>query len=195
MGNKRTIHIIGQDLESELAHGVMVSNLACRVARELGLSKEECHELAVAGLLHDIGKLEVAKLVSQKGRETLTIEELKYVRNHSTLGYAILTERGYSELILKSILYHHENYDGTGYPSNLCGEEIPIGARIIRVCDTFAALVSNRPYRSAFNPETAVELMIDEIKNFDVGIFLAFQRVIHQEDIGRIITITGKDFR
>ena len=96
-------------------------------------------------------------------------------------------------MILKSILYHHENYDGTGYPANLSGEEIPLGARILRVCDTFSALVSNRPYRSAFDKDTAVELMIDEIKNFDVGVFLAFQRVIHQEDIEDVISITWKD--
>ena len=193
MENSKTMHIIGQSLEAELAHGIMVSNLAFRVARELSLDDNICYEMAVAGMLHDIGKLEIAKLISERQKETLTIEELKYVRNHSTLSYTILTERGYSDLILKSILYHHENYDGTGYPANLSGEEIPLGARILRVCDTFSALVSNRPYRSAFDKDTAVELMIDEIKNFDVGVFLAFQRVIHQEDIEDVISITWKD--
>ena len=193
MENSKTMHIIGQSLEAELAHGIMVSNLAFRVARELSLDDKICYEMAVAGMLHDIGKLEIAKLISERQKETLTIEELKYVRNHSTLSYTILTERGYSDLILKSILYHHENYDGTGYPANLSGEEIPLGARILRVCDTFSALVSNRLYRSAFDKDTAVELMIDEIKNFDVGVFLAFQRVIHQEDIEDVISITWKD--
>ena len=76
-----------------------------------------------------------------------------------------------------------------GYPSNLAGEEIPLGARILRVCDTFAALISDRPYRKAFSMEEAVALMIDEIKDFDVGVFLAFQRVVHGPHIEEIIEI------
>ena len=80
------------------------------------------------------------------------------------------------------MLYHHENYDGTGYPANLYQDEIPFGARVLRVCDTFAALTSDRPYRKAFDFESAVELMIEESKNFDMLVFLAFLRVIHRED-------------
>ena len=67
----------------------------------------------IAGLLHDIGKLEMAKYVYQKGQKPLTIEEIKYVRLHPTLGYAITSQNHYSDFIIKSILYHHENYDGT----------------------------------------------------------------------------------
>ena len=72
--------------------------------------------------------------------------------------------------------------DGSGYPDNLRGEEIPYGARIIRVCDVFAALISDRPYRKSFDQDTALELMIEEVKNFDIKVFLAFQRVIHQKN-------------
>ena len=142
-----------------------------------------------AGVVHDIGKLEISKYLYSRQSDPLTIEELKYVRTHSTMGYAILNERHYSEFILQSILHHHENYDGSGYPSNLAGEEIPLGARILRVCDTFAALISDRPYRKAFSMEEAVALMIDEIKDFDVGVFLAFQRVVHGPHIEEIIEI------
>ena len=126
--------------------------------------------------------------------ESRTIEELKYVRTHSTMGYAILNERHYSEFVLQSILHHHENYDGSGYPSNLAGEEIPLGARILRVSDTFAALISDRPYRKAFSMEEAVALMIDEIKDFDVGVFLAFQRVVHGLHIEEIMEINKQVF-
>ena len=136
--------------------------------------------MSVAGLLHDIGKLEVAKYIYAKG-DPLTIEEMKYVRTHATTGYAILNQAGYDKFITESVLYHHENYDGSGYPSNLYQEDIPFGARILRVCDTFAALTSKRPYREAFDVDTAVELMIDEAKNFDMLIFLAFLRVIHED--------------
>lgn len=176
-----------QELAKEVSHGICVSNLAYRVARESGLPDGQCYELAVAGMLHDIGKLEVAKYINGKEEDTLAIEEMKYVRTHSTLSYTILNHRGYSNFVLESILYHHENYDGSGYPSNLTGDEIPIGARVLRVCDVFAALTSNRPYRSSFDMNTAVELMIEEVKNFDMRIFLAFLRVIHEDGIEKIL--------
>lgn len=79
----------------------------------------------------------MAKYVYQKGQKPLTIEEIKYVRLHPTLGYAITSQNHYSDFIIKSILYHHENYDGSGFPSNLKEDEIPIGARILRICDVF----------------------------------------------------------
>ena len=172
-------HIVKYDLIHELIHGMMVSNLACAVGRELDLPEDICYELAMAGMLHDIGKLRLTGYIYGKEKNPMVIEELKYVRMHSTLGYLELKEQDYSEFILKSILYHHENYDGSGYPSNLSGEEIPIGARILRVCDVYAALRSDRPYRKAFDREAAMELMIEEVKNFDMQVFLAFQRVVH----------------
>lgn len=164
----------------------MVSNLARFLGEELGLSKEVCYELAIAGLLHDVGKVELEKTVKDRG-ETLTVEEIKYVRTHSTLSYAMLSDQGYSDFILKSILYHHENYDGSGYPSNLRGEEIPLGARILRVCDAFAALISDRSYRRAFDRETAVPTMIDEVKNFDMKIFLCFMQMLQEDRVKEML--------
>ena len=172
--------ILEFNLISELNHGIVVSNLAYDVAKELGLSEEICHELAIAGMLHDIGKLKLTGYINGQEEDPLVIEELKYVRMHSALGYEELKDQGYSDFVLQSILFHHENYDGSGYPANKAGEEIPLGARILRVCDVFAALSSDRPYRKAFDVPTAMELMIDEVKNFDMHIFLAFQRVIHK---------------
>ena len=194
MEKRTTGHILRLNLTAELTHGMCVSNLAFQVACEMGLPPETCHEMAVAGMVHDIGKLEIAKYLYSREPDPLTIEELKYVRTHSTMGYAILNERHYSEFVLQSILHHHENYDGSGYPSNLAGEEIPLGARILRVSDTFAALISDRPYRKAFSMEEAVALMIDEIKDFDVGVFLAFQRVVHGPHIEEIMEINKQVF-
>ena len=194
MEKRTTGHILRLNLAAVLTHGMCVSNLAFQVACEMGLPPETCHEMAVAGMVHDIGKLEIAKYLYSREPDPLTIEELKYVRTHSTMGYAILNERHYSEFVLQSILHHHENYDGSGYPSNLAGEEIPLGARILRVSDTFAALISDRPYRKAFSMEEAVALMIDEIKDFDVGVFLAFQRVVHGPHIEEIMEINKQVF-
>ena len=148
-----------------ILHGVVVSNLASFVAREMALSEEQCHNLAIAGMLH--------------------------VRLHPSLGDAILKEHGYTKEILTAVLYHHENADGSGYPNNLKGEEIPLGARILRVCDAFGALIANRPYRSAFDIETAISIMIEEVKNFDMRVFLTFQKVTQSEDMKNMLTRLG----
>lgn len=175
------MHLITFDLEKEIKHGIQVSNLAYQTGKMLGLEETMCHELAVAGILHDIGKLKLRNYIAAE-ENPLIVEEIKYVRRHPKLGYESLKERGYSDFILESIYYHHENYDGSGYPKNLSGEEIPLGARILRICDVYAALTSKRSYRDAFSPEVAMEMLIDEVKNFDMKIFLAFQRTMHEEE-------------
>ncbi len=175
------MHLITFDLEKEIKHGIQVSNLAYQTGKMLGLEETMCHELAVAGILHDIGKLKLRNYIAAE-ENPLIVEEIKYVRRHPKLGYESLKERGYSDFILESIYYHHENYDGSGYPKNLSGEEIPLGARILRICDVYAALTSKRSYRDAFSPEMAMEMLIDEVKNFDMKIFLAFQRTMHEEE-------------
>ena len=110
-------------------------------------------------------------------------EEMRYVRNHSIYSYNALKERDCSDYILDAVLYHHENFDGTGYPEGLNGNDIPQGARILRVCDVFSALVDRRIYREPLDIDSAVETMIDEVKNYDMKIFLAFQRVIHEDEM------------
>ena len=165
-----TDRLLEFDLSAELKHGIAVSNLVYALATELGLPHEQCYDLAIAGMLHDIGKLKLRSYINGQEKNPLVIEELK--------------GQGYSDFVLESILYHHENYDGSGYPSNLAGEEIPIGARILRVCDVFCALSQDRSYRKAFDRRTVMELMIDEIKNFDLEVFLAFQRVVHTRKTG-----------
>ncbi len=111
--------------------------------------------------------------------DTLVIEHIKYVRQHSLYSYKILMEAGYPDNILKAVFYHHENYDGSGYPDSLRGEKIPWMARILRTCDVFAALTSDRSYRKAFDVDTAVEIMIDEVADYDMKVFLSFQRILH----------------
>ena len=88
-------------------------------------------------------------------------------------------------------LFHQETGGGSGYPNNLKGEEIPLGARILRVCDAFGALIANRPYRSAFDIETAISIMIEEVKNFDMRVFLTFQKVTQSENMKNMLTDLG----
>ncbi len=178
-------------IDDLMMHGVCVSNLAYLISKELGCDKIFCDKMAMAGIVHDIGKVKIYTYIyGNEDDSTLTVEKLRFIRMHSELGYDILSDEGFDDEILKAVLYHHENYDGSGYPGNLTGENIPLSARILRVCDVFAALISDRTYRKAFDVDTAVELMIDEVKNFDMQIFLAFMRVIHDADINKI---TGKD--
>lgn len=170
------------DLKYLINHGIVVSKIVSMVSRELGLEDEYVYEMALAGLLHDIGKLRIGNFLYGRNAKELKVAEIKYVRMHATLGYEILKNKGYSAIILEAVLHHHENFDGTGYPANLKGEDIPLGARILRVCDVFSALVENRPYRRAFKTEIAIKLLIDEVKNFDMRCFLALQRVIHKKE-------------
>ena len=181
----KTGHLLDYTLLEQLDHGLLVSHLASHLGRRLGCTDEEVQSLALAGILHDIGKIRLSRYV--ENGTSMTVEEIKYVRMHSMFGCAILKRQGFSEIIQEMVLYHHENYDGSGYPKNLQEEEIPLGARILRVCDVFAALLSDRPYRKGFDQQTAVSLMIEEVKNFDMRVFLAFQRMIHEEEIPQVV--------
>lgn len=161
----------------EMCHGLEVSNLAVMISRELGKSEQFCEKIELAGILHDIGKLKLTKyLYSEEG---LLVEQMKYVRQHSAQSREVILDAGYDKEIADAVYHHHENYDGSGYPDNLRGEAIPEMARILRVCDVYIALTSNRSYRKAFDPKSALEIMIDEVADYDMGIFLAFQRVVH----------------
>ena len=171
---------IKTELIDVICHGIVVSNLSVMLARELGEDEDFCREIAVAGLLHDIGKIRMNRFLY--GKDALAVEEMKYFRMHSVYSYDVLHRLGYSRFVQETVYHHHENYDGSGYPQNLVGKAIPYGARILHVCDVFAALTSKRSYRAAFEESAAIEVMLEETKNFDIEIFVAFQRVLHSEN-------------
>lgn len=182
----RQENVLADDLEEAIDHGILVSKLAYVLAKEAGCDDSFCYDMADAGLVHDIGKLRLGKYLYASDRNTLIVEELKYIRMHSDLGYEILRKYGYHERIIEAILHHHENYDGSGYPRNLKGSEIPLGARILRICDVYAALVSDRRYRCSYHKEAAIQLMIEEVKNFDMKLFLNFLSIVYTEDFAEI---------
>ena len=178
---------IQADLRETISHGIIVSNLAYLVGRELELDEETCYDLAVAGLLHDLGKVRLSFYMNEKEEELLAVDETRYMRMHPAIGYAILIDNGYRQPVLDAVLYHHEHYDGTGYPHHLAGKEIPLAGRIMHVCDIFGALISNRDYREGFDVETALDVIIDDVKNFDMRVFLAFQRVAFSQAMANLI--------
>ena len=170
----------------QLEHGRVVSNLAYLVGKRLGMDEQQLNDLVIAGFFHDIGKTEVEIPVGDSEDGALLVEEMNSIREHPKKGYEIMKRHGYNDTICEAILHHHENFDGSGYPDNLEGWNISLDACILRVCDVFCALVTDRPYRSAFPGDTAMEMMIEDISKYDVKVFLAFQRVIHNEQ-GEIV--------
>lgn len=179
-------HALKEEMIEVLDHGIVVSKLALLLSQELGMEEELNYFMSEAGIVHDIGKLRMSHYLFSRRKDTLMIEEMKYVRLHSTYSYEILQEYEYSDIILQAVYHHHENFDGSGYPDHLRGESIPWGARILRICDVFAALISDRHYRAAFDRETAIQLMIEEVKNFDMEIFLIFLKMVNSEQFKEI---------
>lgn len=185
--NNELIDYVVNDFKSGINHGVLVANLTYALAKEYGMSEAEAYELKVAAMVHDIGKLKLSEYLYGRTNESLPEEEKKYMSMHSKISYDVLKKYDYSDNIMEVVLSHHECYDGSGYPNGLVGEDIPIGARILKVTDEFAALISDRPYRKAFDIDTAVSIMIDEVKNLDMKVFILFQRLIHEESTLELI--------
>ena len=161
-------------------HSKKVSKYATDIAEALGYSQERIGTLRAAALLHDIGKIGVSDKVLTKAGP-LSDEEWEPIRAHPKLGVAILKHVESLSGCLAAIQYHHERYDGTGYPAGLKGENIPLDARIIAVADSYDAMTSLRPYRQGkFTPEQALaELERCAGTQFDprtVEVFLSISR-------------------
>ena len=137
-------------------HSIRVAEYALRIAKELGKSEEEQQIIYYAGLLHDVGKTRVPEdIINKPGK--LTDEEFEQIKIHPVTGYHILKDIYEDKTIALGVKFHHERYDGKGYPSGLTGENIPEIARIIGVADTYDAMASNRSYRSALPQEKVRE--------------------------------------
>ncbi len=137
-------------------HSRRVAEYALIAASELGLSEEEKQAIEYAAILHDIGLLSIPESILNK-REKLTDEEWEMIRKHPVIGYNLL--RGIPSLnqVSKLILYHHERYDGKGYPCGLKGKTIPIGARVIAIADAFDSMTVQHTYRKAMTTKDAME--------------------------------------
>jgi HD-GYP domain-containing protein (c-di-GMP phosphodiesterase class II) len=135
-------------------HASRVSALAVVLARRLGWRDFEA--LRLGGAVHDLGKLAVPQRVLMK-RTVLTPAELARIREHPSAGARLLAPITRVRPALPYVLFHHERWDGDGYPTGRCGAEIPLGARVLAVVDAFDAMTSDRPYRRALPIEAAVE--------------------------------------
>lgn len=134
-------------------HSLRVTDMACRLCSYLGLSTEETRTIHIAAHLHDIGKIGIPDAILRKP-DRLSSDEWSVMKDHTKIGAEILCESPGFEEIAEIVLHHHERYDGRGYPDNTELSYIPLGSRIIAVCDSIDAMASARAYRRALPLET-----------------------------------------
>ena len=137
-------------------HADRVSRIASAIARELRLSESAIEQIELAGLLHDIGKIGVEDRILMKPMR-LEADEQELMRRHPIYGASILEPSAALRPLVPLVLHHHENFDGSGYPEGLKGEQIPLGSRIIIVADAYEAMTSDRIYRKAIGHTRAME--------------------------------------
>ncbi|MEO5341172.1 MAG: DUF3369 domain-containing protein [Magnetococcus sp. MYC-9] len=170
-------------------HVQRIEHYSRAIAESMGLPAEECAAIGDASVLHDLGKIAIPDLILQKpGR--LTEEEWVIMRTHSEWGARILGEAPWFQMASQIALFHHEQWDGNGYPNGLRGEAIPLSARVVAVADCFDALVCTRPYKAPWPIQEAVaEIRQQSGLRFDPTVVAAFLKVY---DSGRLETIRAE---
>ncbi|WP_248926432.1 HD-GYP domain-containing protein [Paenibacillus hamazuiensis] len=162
-------------------HCYNVSFYSALLGKKAGLSESELETLRLGSLLHDIGKLAVPDPVLLKpGR--LTEEEFQIIRQHPVWGYELLKDFQQVEPLLPIVRWHHERFDGRGYPDGLQGDEIPLLARIVSLADAFDAMTSNRVYRNSLSvDEVKNQLILNTGKQFDRELTALFLEIIEEQ--------------
>jgi putative nucleotidyltransferase with HDIG domain len=164
-------------------HSARVSRYSLLVAEKFGFGNKEKHELYLAAILHDIGKIGIPdELLNREGK--LTADQMRQIRSHVTLGASMLKALGEMNPVVPLILHHHEAWDGSGYPDGLKGEEIPLMSRILAVADAYDAMTSDRPYRKALTVmDTVDEIRRYSGRTFDPKVVDAFLEVLEEQQI------------
>ena len=144
-----------------IKHSIKVAFLSYILAQQMNLSKKQCKNIFIAGLLHDVGKLKLNQSILNK-KCKLSEKEYEYIKLHVNLGVQILKKYKISESIYKIVEQHHESNDGTGYPNGLKKDRILVEARILRIADVYDALTSNSSYRKKYTKKQAIRIMKDD---------------------------------
>jgi len=158
------------------SHGQQVNVLTAALARKVDFSSSDLADLEFAATIHDIGKLTVNEFVINKAGR-LTEAEYIMIQQHTALGHKLIEPLSLPKVVTDVILSHHENYDGSGYPHRLAGEQIPLAARIIRITDTYDALTSNRGYHAASSHKQALDIMAKVAEYFDPKLLEIFMKM------------------
>ncbi len=183
--HKSTLEVLIKALDARghetQCHSQRVQAYTLRLAQEFDFDTLQLMDLARGALLHDIGKIGVPDGILLKPGK-LTPDEWGEIRKHPTIGYEILKGVKFLDRVAWMVLCHHEKYDGTGYPQNLKGDEIPLEARIFAVLDAYDAITSTRPYREAMSPEVARTAIVGNAgTQFDPKVVEEFLKVPQSE--------------
>jgi HD-GYP domain-containing protein (c-di-GMP phosphodiesterase class II) len=155
------------------------------ISKYLQVSSEELEKIRLGAILHDVGKIGIEDKILKKNAP-LDPEEWKVMQTHPELGYDIMRRVEGLRDVIGGMRYHHERWDGRGYPLGLKGEEIPLMARIISVADTYDAMVSTRPYRKGIEPKVAFdEILRHRGSQFDPLVVEAFIEAFEKEKMGK----------
>ncbi len=159
-------------------HSERVAALTLRLARQMGVSESQLRYIHWGAIIHDVGKIGVSDAILRKPA-ALTQSEWAEMRKHPEIGYNMLKDIPFLRPALDIVRYHHERYDGKGYPLGLAGETIPLAARIFAVVDAFDAMTSDRPYRKArLHDDALTEIRQLAGKQFDPRVVQTFMRVL-----------------
>lgn len=147
-------------------HSLRVGVISFIVGSEMKLEEQECNNLYIAGLLHDIGKMKIPKEIIQSKRK-LSKCEYEFIKEHPVIGYNMIEKQNFNKNILDGILGHHERLDGSGYPHKLVDEDISLYARILGVVDSFDAMTSDRTYSKKISYREAICELNNKSKMYD----------------------------
>jgi putative nucleotidyltransferase with HDIG domain len=168
-------------------HSRRVALYAQRLARHLGWTRREARDLALAALVHDLGKTWIGNDILNKAA-ALSLEERRMMERHPVIGARMLIGCDVHPFFVEAVLHHHESWDGRGYPSQLKGAEIPLSARILTVADVYDVLTSQRPYKAPLTiTEARARLLESSGTNFDPTVLRAF---VHLVDTKSNFTVT-----
>ena len=177
---KSLVTLLDTRVSREYTHSPYFSKLVCALGCEIHLNDKQLESLKYASLLHDAGKADIPAEILTKTSK-LTTEEYDIIKKHPVKGAQILRPLQVLRPVIPIIMYHHEKYNGTGYPSRLKGRQIPLGARIMSVADAFEAMVYGRPYRQRMNIDSAIkEIKKKSGTQFDPKVVEVFLKVINK---------------
>ncbi|WP_278320211.1 HD-GYP domain-containing protein [Inediibacterium massiliense] len=172
------LHRIALKSIDTLNHCIRVSKLSMKIGHSFDLSQKDMKDLLIASLLHDIGKIGIPQEILNKPN-SLTKNEYEIIKTHCEIGMEYLSEVNIFNDISHIILYHHERYDGQGYPYGLIGNHIPFLSRIIAVADSFDAMISPRVYKKQISiPQALNEIFKNRGTQFDTTIADQFIKII-----------------
>ena len=174
------------------AHSVNVAVLCCVLGIGLEMSERDLEYITTAALLHDLGKLTIPKdILNKPGR--LSSEEYALIKTHPVKSYELLSDNyGISAHVKQAVLLHHENYDGSGYPHGLYGDEQSIFVRVLHVCDVYDALTSKRPYKDGYCPSEAAEYLMGACGiMFDKYVVEKFLQLVPMYPKGTVVKLSN----